>query len=64
VPDRGYVWLVKKGKDPAQVFDGPKMQGITWDDPDKVGDVPVQNNTPDVGTGAGSSEIEVNPRVV
>lgn len=40
VPDRGYVWLVKKGKDPAQVFDGPKMQGITWDDPDKVGDVP------------------------
>lgn len=60
VPDRGYVWLVKKGKDPAQVFDGPKMQGITWDDPDKVGDVPVQNNTPDVGVGAGSSEIEVN----
>lgn len=60
VPDRGYVWLVKKGKDPAQVFDGPKMQGITWDDPDKVGDAPVQNNTPDVGTGAGSSEIEVN----
>lgn len=49
VPDRGYVWLVRKGKDPAQVFDGPKMQGITWDDPDKVGDVPVQNNTPDVG---------------
>lgn len=48
VPDRGYVWLVKKGKDPAQVFDGPKMQGITWDDPDKVGDVPVQNNTPEV----------------
>lgn len=44
VPDRGYVWLVRKGKDPAQVFDGPKMQGITWDDPDKVGDVPVQNN--------------------
>ena len=60
VPDRGYVWLVRKGKDPAQVFDGPKMQGITWDDPDKVGDVPVQNNTPDVGVGAGSSEIEVN----
>ncbi|QEI23483.1 hypothetical protein [Salmonella phage PLL1] len=59
VPDRGYVWLVKKGKDPAQVFDGPKMQGITWDDPDKVGDVPVQNNTPDVGTGS-STEIEVN----
>lgn len=49
VPDRGYVWLVRKGKDPAQVFDGPKMQGITWDDPDKVGDVPVQDNTPDVG---------------
>lgn len=49
VPDRGYVWLVRKGKDPAQVFDGPKMQGITWDDPDKVGDAPVQNNTPDVG---------------
>lgn len=48
VPDRGYVWLVKKGKDPAQVFDGPKMQGITWDDPDKVGDIPVQNNTPEV----------------
>lgn len=43
VPDRGYVWLVKKGKDPAVVFDGPKMQGITWDDPDKIGDVPVQN---------------------
>ena len=46
VPDRGYVWLVKKGKDPAQVFDGPKMQGITWDDPDKVGDVPVQPAAP------------------
>lgn len=60
VPDRGYVWLVRKGKDPAQVFDGPKMQGITWDDPDKVGDVPVQNITSDVGVGAGSSEIEVN----
>lgn len=43
VPDRGYVWLVKKGKDPAQVFDGPKMQGITWDDPDKIGDVPDQS---------------------
>ena len=42
VPDRGYVWLVKKGKDPAQVFDGPKMKGITWDDPDKIGDVPDQ----------------------
>ena len=42
VPDRGYVWLVKKGKDPAQVFDGPKMQGITWDDPDKIGDVPPE----------------------
>lgn len=52
VPDRGYVWLVRKGKDPAQVFDGPKMQGITWDDPDKVGDVPVQNNAPDVGVGS------------
>lgn len=53
VPDRGYVWLVKKGKDPAQVFDGPKMQGITWDDPDKVGDVPVQNNAPAGVIGAG-----------
>lgn len=40
VPDRGYVWLIKKGMDPAKVFDGPKMQGVTWDDPDKVGDVP------------------------
>ncbi|EJS6254125.1 hypothetical protein N1226_003848 [Escherichia coli] len=62
VPDRGYVWLVRKGKDPAQVFDGPKMQGITWDDPDKVGDVPVQNNTPDVGASSShnSSEVEVN----
>ncbi|URX65864.1 hypothetical protein PH4_000077 [Escherichia phage PH4] len=46
VPDRGYVWLVRKGKDPAQVFDGPKMQGITWDDPDKVGDVPEQPVVP------------------
>lgn len=62
VPDRGYVWLVKKGKDPAQVFNGPKMQGITWDDPDKVGDVPVQNNAPDVGASSShnSSEVEVN----
>lgn len=49
VPDRAFVWVVRKGKDPAQVFDGPKMKGITWDDPDKVGDVPVQNNAPDVG---------------
>lgn len=47
VPDRGYVWLVKKGKDPAQVFDGPKMKGITWDDPDKIGDVPADTNTID-----------------
>lgn len=37
---RGYVWVVRKGKDPAAVFDGPKMKGITWDDPDKIGDVP------------------------
>ena len=49
VPDRAFVWVVRKGKDPARVFDGPKMKGVTWDDPDKVGDVPVQNNTPDVG---------------
>ncbi|AFO10429.1 hypothetical protein PI33_gp113 [Escherichia phage ECML-4] len=49
IPDRAFVWVVRKGKDPAQVFDGPKMKGVTWDDPDKVGDVPVQNNTPDVG---------------
>ncbi|WVP82699.1 hypothetical protein vBEcoMJN03_1190 [Escherichia phage vB_EcoM_JN03] len=60
IPDRAFVWVVRKGKDPAQVFDGPKMKGVTWDDPDKVGDVPVQNNTPDVGVVAGSSEIEVN----
>ncbi|URQ09119.1 hypothetical protein BRM13314_00194 [Salmonella phage BRM 13314] len=59
IPDRAFVWVVRKGKDPAQVFDGPKMKGVTWDDPDKVGDVPVQNNTPDVGTGS-STEIEVN----
>lgn len=49
IPDRAFVWVVRKGKDPAQVFDGPKMKGVTWDDPDKVGDVPVQNDTPDVG---------------
>ncbi|WPJ72183.1 hypothetical protein DEEACLCL_00166 [Salmonella phage CRW-SP2] len=42
VPDRAFVWVIRKGFDPAKVFDGPKMQGITWDDPDKVGDVPVQ----------------------
>ncbi|QIO02683.1 hypothetical protein HYQ33_gp085 [Salmonella phage aagejoakim] len=60
IPDRAFVWVVRKGKDPAQVFDGPKMKGVTWDDPDKVGDVPVQNNTPDMGVVAGSSEIEVN----
>ncbi|UGO47068.1 hypothetical protein CHUBBYTHOR_130 [Shigella phage ChubbyThor] len=60
VPDRGYVWLVRKGKDPAQVFDGPKMQGITWDDPDKVGDVPVQNNTPDVGTSSNNPDWNIS----
>ena len=49
VPDRAFVWVVRKGKDPAQVFDGPKMKGVTWDDPDKVGDVPVQNIAPDMG---------------
>ncbi|AHV82418.1 hypothetical protein [Salmonella phage vB-SalM-SJ3] len=43
IPDRAFVWVVRKGKDPAQVFDGPKMKGVTWDDPDKVGDVPDQN---------------------
>ena len=57
VPDRGYVWLVRKGKDPAQVFDGPKMQGITWDDPDKVGDVPVQNSVDDVVGGTGQTIV-------
>ncbi|AGF89062.1 hypothetical protein Maynard_113 [Salmonella phage Maynard] len=49
IPDRAFVWVVRKGKDPAQVFDGPKMKGVTWDDPDKVGDVPVQSNPSDVG---------------
>ncbi|UGL60108.1 hypothetical protein [Salmonella phage vB_SenAc-pSC20] len=49
IPDRAFVWVVRKGKDPAQVFDGPKMKGVTWDDPDKVGDVPDQKNNPDVG---------------
>ncbi len=49
IPDRAFVWVVRKGKDPAQVFDGPKMKGVTWDDPDKVGDVPVQNDTTDIG---------------
>lgn len=57
VPDRGYVWLVRKGKDPAQVFDGPKMQGITWDDPDKVGDAPVQNSVDDVVGGTGQTIV-------
>ncbi|AIX13076.1 hypothetical protein NW77_068 [Erwinia phage phiEa2809] len=37
---RGYVWVVRKGKDPADVFNGPKMKGVTWDDPNKVGDAP------------------------
>lgn len=60
VPDRGYVWLVRKGKDPAQVFDGPKMQGITWDDPDKVGDVPVQNNAPDVGASSNNPDWNIS----
>ncbi|AXF41569.1 hypothetical protein LPST94_00007 [Salmonella phage vB_SalM-LPST94] len=62
IPDRAFVWVVRKGKDPAQVFDGPKMKGVTWDDPDKVGDVPVQNDTLDVGTSSSynSSEVEVN----
>ncbi|YP_009948805.1 hypothetical protein HYQ25_gp004 [Salmonella phage Se-B] len=49
IPDRAFVWVVRKGKDPAQVFDGPKMKGVTWDDPDKVGDAPDQKNNPDVG---------------
>lgn len=60
VPDRGYVWLVRKGKDPAQVFDGPKMQGITWDDPDKVGDAPVQNNAPDVGASSNNPDWNIS----
>ncbi|ANT44529.1 hypothetical protein Phi10_089 [Salmonella phage vB_SentM_Phi_10] len=42
IPDRAFVWVVRKGKDPAQVFDGPKMKGVTWDDLDKVGDAPDQ----------------------
>lgn len=57
IPDRAFVWVVRKGKDPAQVFDGPKMQGITWDDPDKVGDVPVQKNVDDVVGGTGQTII-------
>ncbi|ASZ77636.1 hypothetical protein [Salmonella phage SP1] len=57
IPDRAFVWVVRKGKDPAQVFDGPKMQGITWDDPDKVGDVPVQNSVDSVVGGTGQTII-------
>lgn len=56
---RGYVWVVRKGKDPAAVFDGPKMKGITWDDPDKVGDVPVQQTA-----SAGDSNADWNISVM
>ncbi len=63
VPDRGYVWLVKKGKDPAQVFDGPKMKGITWDDPDKIGDVPANPNTIDSDSTEGV-KVPSNGKVV
>lgn len=55
-PSRGYVWVIRKGKDPAQVFDGPKMQGITWDDPDRVGD----GNTADASNAGNSPEVAVD----
>lgn len=51
-PSRGYVWVIKKGKKPEAVFDGPKMKGVTWDNPDKVGDAPPA--APAGGTSAGS----------
>ncbi len=57
IPDRAFVWVVRKGKDPAQVFDGPKMKGVTWDDPDKVGDVPVQNSVDGVVGGTGQTIV-------
>lgn len=30
-PARGYVWVIRKGKKPEDVFNGPKMEGVTWD---------------------------------
>lgn len=31
VEGRAFVWCVRKGKKAEKVFDGPKMEGITWD---------------------------------
>lgn len=61
VPDRAFVWVVRKGKDPVQVFDGPKMKGITWDDPDVVGDTPMQS---DMGASAGATVVASDAPVI
>ncbi|AFX93584.1 hypothetical protein G646_gp116 [Serratia phage phiMAM1] len=61
-PSRGYVWVIKKGKKPEAVFDGPKMKGVTWDNPDKVGDAPpepsVGNTDWNISVMAKSNSIE------
>lgn len=51
-PSRGYVWVIKKGKKPEAVFDGPKMKGITWDNPDKIGDAPPEAPPAPVSNGS------------
>lgn len=46
-PSRGYVWVIRKGKKPEDVFNGPKMKGVTWDNPDKIGDAPPAETGPE-----------------
>ena len=45
----GYVWVVGKGKDGGEVLEGGKMEGMRWDDGEKVGEVGVEKNSGNVG---------------
>lgn len=62
-PSRGYVWVIKKGKKPEAVFDGPKMKGVTWDNPDKVGDAPPADSAGGEQTSSGGKWKIVDAKV-
>ena len=53
------MWVVGKGKDGGEVLEGGKMEGMRWDDGEKVGEVGVEKNSGDVGVGGGCCEMEV-----
>lgn len=44
VEGRAFVWCLRKGKKAKDVFDGPKMEGVTWDK-ETIPDTIQQNNS-------------------